>query len=100
MQLEAVNRKELIHSLWGAMADQVYAYIGDTATKENPWVAATKIKHELDLTFVAYPASNAVQQDTGWIFLALMRLLEDKHLVEHTKTNGRAFYRVKEANNG
>lgn len=43
----------------------------------------------------SYPQENKINNETGWLFGTLARILEDKGLVEFRKANNRSFYGTK-----
>jgi hypothetical protein len=57
------------------------------------WVPASKIKSDLGLRMVSYPVANKINNETGWLFATLARLLEDRGAIEFRKEGSRSFYR-------
>jgi hypothetical protein len=90
-----MNRKEKIHKLLNEAADEILAFIKESESGyQDHWMPAADIKNRLGLMLPAVPQANEQQGKKGWLFATLMRILEDKSLVEWEKeANNRTFYR-------
>ena len=89
-----MSRRDNIHDLIKKISIEVLGFIKDEESRhQDGWVPATHIKKVLDLSFVAVPKANKQYGEKGWFFAIIARLLEDQHLIEYKKVEGRAFYR-------
>jgi hypothetical protein len=90
-----MNRKEKIHHLLNDAADEILAFIKESESEySDDWMPAADIKNRLNLMLPAVPRQNKQYGPKGWLFATLMRILEDKSLVEFKKEeNNRTFYR-------
>jgi hypothetical protein len=93
-----MSRKQAVHDHLAQAASEILAHIGESEPAfADRWVPARKVKSDLGLRMVSYPRSNKINNETGWLFATLMRLLEDQGAVEFRKEGSRSFYRVKRA---
>jgi len=91
-----MNRKSNIHKLLSEAAMEIFGYIKDSEPSYvERWVPALTIKDDLSLKLSSYPKENKINNETGWLFGTLARMLEDKGLIEFRKANNRSFYRAK-----
>lgn len=91
-----MTRRANIHRLLEEAAMEICGYIKDTEMAyPDRWVPAASIKDELGLKLPSYPRENKINNETGWLFGTLARILEDRELVEFRKSNNRSFYRSK-----
>lgn len=91
-----MDRKAAIHSLLGVIAFEVLEFIKQAEPSfTDRWVPATYIKDELELNLLCYPKSGKTQQEQGWLFSTLARMLEDREVLDYRKKGGHAFYRTK-----
>lgn len=91
-----MNRKDKIHQLLNETADELLEFIKESESEfPDRWVPAAVIKNTLNLNMIMVPLGNENQNEKGWVFAALARILEDKNLVEYKKEHGNAFYRSK-----
>jgi hypothetical protein len=91
-----MSRKAKIQSLLDEAAMEIFGHIKDfEPSYPERWVPAANIKDELGLKLPSYPQENKINNETGWLFGTLARILEDKGLVEFRKANNRSFYRTK-----
>ena len=91
-----MSRKDKIHRLLNDAALELLAYIKESESKfKDPdrWVPAAETRNSLDLNFLAAPKAASIYIDTGRVFAALARILEDRSLLECKKLLGRSFYR-------
>ena len=89
------QRKLIVQDLLNQLAEQVLGYINDNEQPGTRWVAAARIKRELGLNLVSFVQSNKTQCDTPWFFNTIVRLLEDRNLVEHMKEANKSYFRRK-----
>jgi len=91
-----MSRKDTIQRLLDETAIEIFGHIKDSEPSyPERWVPAANIKDELGLKLPSYPQKNKINNETGWLFGTLARILEDKGLVEFRKANNRSFYRSK-----
>ncbi|WP_460811733.1 hypothetical protein [Luteimonas pelagia] len=81
---------DLLHQAADVLLEELRTLEADY---EARWVPASRLKSNLSLNLVTYPQSNPIQQEKGWVFAALARLLEDRNLVQFRKIGGRSYYR-------
>jgi len=90
-----MGRKEIIHKLIKKISDEVLAFIKEEESRyEDRWVPAAHIKNSLELSFLAVPKGNKQYGEKGWFFAIIVRMLEDKRLIEHKKSGNRSYYRA------
>ena len=87
-----MSRKDKIHQLINEAANELLTFIKESEFPDG-WVPAAKIKKKLDLNMLTVPKTNDTQTKKGWVFAALVRILEDEFLVEYKLENKRAYYR-------
>lgn len=93
---EIMSRKTKIQGLLDEAAMEIFGHIKDSELSyPERWVPAASIKDALGLKLPSYPRKNKINNETGWLFATLARILEDKGLVEFRKENKRSFYRTK-----
>jgi hypothetical protein len=89
-----MSHKDRIHELFGAMAVEVLSFIkGAESGYSDNWVPATYIKDQLGLKMSAYPQGNKIDNETGWLFATIARLLQDKNQVDFKKVGSRSYYK-------
>jgi hypothetical protein len=90
-----MNPKDRIHGLIDDISKEVLQFIRDHESPSNDrWVAAAQIKRDLELNFVAVPKANRRQNETGWLFGVIARLLEDRGLIDYRRfDNNRSYCR-------
>jgi len=91
-----MSRKDKIQGLLDEAAMEICGHIKDSEPSyPERWVPAANIKDALGLKLPSYPRENKINNETGWLFGTLARILEDKGLVEFRKASNRSFYRTK-----
>ena len=91
-----MNRKDRVHKHIDAIAGEVLDEIkAREGLHSDRWVPASEVKNELELNFICVPKAGKQYGEKGWLFGILMRLLEDRDLVEFKKSGSRSYYRSK-----
>jgi CBS domain containing-hemolysin-like protein len=91
-----MQRKENVHKLINELAHEIYGFIKESESFfSDGWVPAIYIKNELGLKLSSYPKGNKIDNETGWFFNTLARILQDENLIEFKKDINRSYYKSK-----
>ncbi|WP_136800016.1 hypothetical protein [Desulfosediminicola ganghwensis] len=90
-----MNRKDVMHNLIEILAFELLQEIKDREPQhKDRWVPIASINTELELKFLAVPKSNTQYGEKGWLVAILVRILEEKDLVQFNKIGNNSFYRT------
>lgn len=89
--------KRRIHELLNEAAFEILNFIKEyEGAFSERWIPDTFIRNQLDLNIAPYQKKGIISCYAGCFFAVLMRVLEERNLVEYQIRNNLIFYRSKQ----